>query len=106
MPVMGPSEEIRHALSQWCTARIPEEERGRRQIGYTVQGAEVTIIDRRAPAHPRLDAGWTSTPLALLRLDPDGSGRWTLYRPAADGGWTRTSEGDDPIALLAAQAPA
>ena len=79
---------------------------GRRQIGYTVQGAEVTIIDRRAPAHPRLDAGWTSTPLALLRLDPDGSGRWTLYRPAADGGWTRTSEGDDPIALLAAQAPA
>lgn len=100
---MGPSEEIRHALSQWCTARIPEEERGRRQIGYTVHGAEVTIIDRRAPAHPRLDAGWTSTPLARLHLDEDG--RWTLYRPAGDG-WNRTSDGDDPIALLEAQAPA
>ncbi|MHA6785790.1 DUF3024 domain-containing protein [Pseudonocardia saturnea] len=103
---MRPSEEIRHALSEWCTARIPEAERGHRQIGYTVQGTEVTISDRRAPAHPRLDAEWTSAPLARLHLDPDGTGRWTLYRPAADGGWTRTSEGDDPIALLEAQAPA
>lgn len=103
---MGPSEEIRHALSQWCTAQIPEEERGHRQIGYTVHGGQVTISDRRAPAHPRLGAEWTSTPLARLRLDPDRGGRWTLYRPAADGGWTRTSDGDDPIALLQAQAPA
>lgn len=101
---MGPSEEIRHALSEWCTARIPEAERERRQIGYTVQGAEVTITDRRAPGHPRLDAGWTGTPLARLRVDEGG--RWTLYRPAADGGWIRTSDGDDPIALLEAQAPA
>jgi hypothetical protein len=104
MPVMGPSEEIRHALSAWCTARIPEAEREHRQIGYTVQGAEVTITDRRAPAHRHLDAGWTSTPLARLQVAEDG--RWTLYRPAGEGGWTRTSDGDDPIALLEAQAPA
>lgn len=101
---MGPSEEIRHALTQWCTARIPEGERGHRQIGYTVQGAEVTISDRRAPAHPGLDAGWTSTPLARLQLAE--SGRWALYRPVRDGGWAHTSDGDDPIALLQDQAPA
>lgn len=100
---MGPSEEIRHALSEWCTTRIPEAEREHRQIGYTVHGAQVTITDRRAPAHPRVDAEWSSTSLA--RLDVDEHGRWTLYRPVGDG-WTRASDGDDPIALLEAQAPA
>ena len=101
---MGSSEEIRHALTQRCTACIPEGEREHRQIGYTVQGAAVTITDRRAPSHPRLDAEWRSTPLARLRVD--GDSRWTPYRPADDGAWTRTSEGDDPIALLETQAPA
>ncbi|MBW0089745.1 hypothetical protein I4I73_04335 [Pseudonocardia sp. KRD-184] len=96
-------EEIRHALSRWCAERIPEREREHRRIGYTVHGGEVTISDRRAPVRPELDVEWSTTPLARLRVDD--TGHWTLYRPV-DGGWARTSDGADPIALLEAQAPA
>jgi len=97
-------EEIRHALSRWCAERIPEAEREHRQIGYTIQGREVVVSDRRAPADPELGAEWTATPLA--RLVVDGAGRWTLHRPVAGGRWKPAAEGDDPIALLTDQAPA
>lgn len=95
---MSVSEELRHRLSLWCAQRIPEAERRRRQIGYSVEGAEVTILDRRPPAYPELDAEWTTTPLALLHADDRG--RWTLSRPRADGGWAPREVGPDPIALL------
>lgn len=95
---MSVSEEIRHRLSVWCAARIPEAERARRQIAYTVDGAHVTIVDRRAPTRGGSDAGWSSTPLA--RLDADGGHRWSLLRPVGDGGWAPHADGDDPIALL------
>ncbi|MBW0116057.1 DUF3024 domain-containing protein [Pseudonocardia abyssalis] len=100
---MDVPEEIGHSLSGWCARQIPEGERERRRIGYAVHDGTVTISDRRAPAHPELDVEWSSTPLA--RLDVDDAGHWTLYRPDG-GGWTRTSDGPDPIALLEAQAPA
>lgn len=95
---MSVSEEVRHRLSLWCAQRIPDAERERRQIGYLVDGAEITIVDRRAPRYPELDAEWTSTPLA--RLCSSTGGRWSLYRPGAHGGWDRQDDGPDPIALL------
>jgi len=100
---MDVPEEIRHSLSEWCARRIPQGEREHRRIGYSVHGRQVTISDRRAPVVPELDTEWTATPIA--RLDVDDAGHWTLHRPV-DGGWARTSDGADPIALLDAQAPA
>jgi hypothetical protein len=94
---MSVSEDIRHRLSLWCAARIPDAERAHRQIAYTVEGGHVTIVDRRAPTRPELGTEWSSTPLA--RLHTDGDGRWTLHRPAA-GRWVRHADGADPIALL------
>jgi len=90
-------EEIRHRLSQWCTARIPDEERRQRRIGYTISGDEVTILDRRAPTYPELNTAWSSTPVALLRAEHEA---WTLYRPVGDDRWEKDSSGPDPLALL------
>jgi hypothetical protein len=106
---MAVPEQTRHRLSEWCAARIPETERAHRQIGFTIQGSDVTITDRRAPSRPELGGGWTTTPLARLRLDDAGG--WSLHRSHADGGWEHIADGDDPIALLASvaerpQAPA
>src|SRR5689334_18748562 len=66
---MAVPEQTRVRLSQWCTTRIPAEERRQRQIGYTIQGDDVTIVDRRAPAYPELGTAWSTTPLARLRAD-------------------------------------
>lgn len=95
MPV---PEDVRHALSRWCADRLPEPERARRRIGYTVHGAEVVITDRRAPAYPELDASWSSTPLARLRRRDDGT--WALQRPAPGGAWADAGSGPDPVGLL------
>lgn len=95
---MSVPEEIRHRLSVWCAERIPETERAGRQIAYVVDGAHVTIVDRRAPARDGADAGWSSTPLA--RLHDEGAGRWSLLRPVGDDRWIPHADGDDPIALL------
>ncbi len=102
---MSVPEQVRHALSRWCAERIPEAERERHRVGYTIQGPDVTILDRRAPTYPELGAEWTSTPLARLRLDPGG--RWSLLRPGTHGGWVEEDSGPDPLVLLArVQAPA
>jgi hypothetical protein len=97
---MAVPEEIRTRLSRWCAARVPDGEREQRQISYTSQGDEVTIVDRRPPAYPELQAAWSSTPLAQLRRNTPRPGEWTLLRPVGDGGWRREAEGTDPIALL------
>lgn len=96
---MSVPEQVRHALSRWCAERIPEAERARHRVGYTIQGADVTILDRHAPTYPELGAEWTSTPLA--RLHVDAGGRWSLLRPRSDGGWAEEDAGPDPLALLA-----
>lgn len=93
-------EEIRARLSRWCTDRIPDAERDQHQIGYTTQGDEVTILDRRPPAYPELNTAWSSTPLARLRYGDPAAGTWTLYRPVGERGWQREAVGDDPLALL------
>jgi hypothetical protein len=95
MPV---PEQVRQALSRWCAERIPEAERERRRIGYTIQGSDVTILDRRAPTYPELGGPWPSTPLARLRLAEDG--RWSLLRPGRRGGWDVEDTGPDPLVLL------
>ena len=97
---MAVPEEIRTRLSQWCSVRIPASDREQWQVGYTIQGDEITILDRRPPAYPELSAAWSSTAIAQLRLDDGEPGGWVLYRPVGDGGWRRESEGPDPIALL------
>lgn len=93
-------EEIPRRLSRWCAARIPDVEREQRQIGYTIQGDEVTIVDRRSPAFPELGAEWSATPIAQLRVDDPDPGVWSLYRPVGGDGWRRATTGEDPLALL------
>jgi hypothetical protein len=97
---MSVPEQTRVRLSQWCTARIPAQERRQRQIGYTIQGDDVTIVDRRAPAYPELGTAWSTTPLARLRADDPGAGDWTLYRPAGEDRWQPVTTGTDPVDLL------
>jgi hypothetical protein len=97
---MSVPEEIRHRLSQWCAARVPESERNHRQVGYTIQGNEVTVHERSAPAYPELDASWPSVAVARLRSDDPEPGRWALYRPAGPGDWQLAGDGDDPLTLL------
>lgn len=95
---MSVPEQVRHELSRWCADRLPPAERERRRIGYTIQGSDVTILDRRAPTFPELGGGWTSTPLARLQFDEDG--RWTLLRPGGRGEWDVEDAGPDPLVLL------
>jgi hypothetical protein len=93
-------EEIRSRLSRWCADRVPNAERDRRQVGYTINGNEITIQDRAAPTYPELDASWATVPVARLRHGDPEPGRWALYRPVGTDGWQRTADGDDPLALL------
>jgi hypothetical protein len=93
-------EDVRHRLSVWCADRVPEGEREQRQVGYTIQGNEVTIHDRRPPTYPELDASWPSVVVARLRHDDPSPGRWTLYEPAGADDWERAADGDDPVSLL------
>jgi hypothetical protein len=95
---MAVPDETRTRLSQWCAARVPDDERDQWQVGYTIQGDEVTIVERRPPAYPELGAAWSATPVAQLRLDDEGG--WALYRPVGESGWRREASGPDPIALL------
>jgi hypothetical protein len=97
---MSVPEEVRHRLSLWCADRVPERERDQRQVGYTIQGDEITIHDRRAPVYPELDAAWPAVAVARLRNDDPAPGRWTLYRPAGAEDWERAGDGDDPVDLL------
>ena len=93
-------EDVRHRLSRWCADRVPDGERDRRQVGYTIQGAEITLHDRRPPTYPELDASWPSVAVARLRYDDPRPGRWTLYQPTDSDGWMPAADGEDPLALL------
>jgi hypothetical protein len=98
MPFMTVADEIRTRLSQWCSARVPDSEREHRQIAYTIQGDDVTIVDRRPPTYPELGHAWSAVPVA--RLHQEDSGTWTLLRPVDGDQWRRAADGPDPIALL------
>lgn len=91
---------LSHRLTLWCSTRVPAPDRSRRQIGYTLHGNEITIVDRRAPLYPELEIAWSTVPLVRLRLEDAGA--WTLYQWAGrTEAWQRTGDpGDDPIALL------
>ncbi|MEJ3655756.1 hypothetical protein WEH80_22560 [Actinomycetes bacterium KLBMP 9759] len=94
---MAVPEETRHLLSRWCAERVPESERDEHQVGYTIQGDEITIYDRRRPLYPELDTAWSATPIAQLRTEDD---RWALYR-RADDRWLRDgSSSAQPLELL------
>lgn len=99
---MALPEDTRHRLSQWCAARVPGAERGRRRVAYTTHGDEITISERRAPRFPELGSAWASHPMIRLRLDRPGTGRWIAFRPSGDDGdWQRVGESaGDPITLL------
>lgn len=97
---MAVPEQIRHRLSRWCADRIPHDERAQRQVGYTIQGDEITIHDRRPPTYPELNASWPSVAVARLRQGDPEPGRWTLYRPTGTDHWERAADGDDPLTLL------
>jgi carbamate kinase len=90
-------EETRIRLTQWCSARVPGAEREQRQVGYSIQGDEITVVERRPPAYPELGPAWSTTPVARLRRNDEG---WTLLQPLGDGGWRRAAGGPDPIDLL------
>jgi hypothetical protein len=94
---MAVTEETRTRLSRWCATRVPEDERDQLQIGYTIHGDAITILERRPPAYPELGAAWSATPVARLRRH---SGGWLLDRPIGTGEWRRDAAGNDPIELL------
>jgi hypothetical protein len=96
------SEDDRQRLSQWCATRVPAGDRARRQIGYTVQGDEITISERRAPLYPELDSAWSSLPLVRLHHESPHSNRWLIYEwESAGRRWMPSGDhGSDPVTLL------
>lgn len=95
-------QQLAHRLTQWCAARVPGTDRERHQIGYVIQGDDITIVDRRAPLYPELDRAWSAQPLLRLRPDDTTTGRWVVYAwDPARRAWVRSGAvGDDPVALL------
>ncbi len=85
---MAVPEEIRSLLSRWCAAQVPDERRDAMQVGYTIQGDEVTIVRRHPPEFPELGAAWTSVRVAQLRYGDPKPGMWSLY-VAGDDDWRR-----------------
>ena len=85
-------EEFRSVFGQWCRSRVPDELRDELQIGYTIQGDEVTIVERRPPKYPELGHAWTSTPVFQLRFGDPEPGLWSLYVPAGDDEWKRSDQ--------------
>src|SRR4051794_27641304 len=93
-------EETRHQLSLWCSAQVPAAERGQRQIGYTIHGDDVTIVDRRAPTYPELQPAGPPPRGAGGGWGAPVGGGWSLSRPDSDAGWQGGPPGATPRALL------
>ncbi len=75
-------------FSRWCADRVPATARAGRQIGYSIHGDQVTIVERRPPQFPELNSAWSSTRVAQLRHNDPENGLWRIYRPTDDG-WRR-----------------
>ncbi len=103
MEVVAVPGELRAVFGRWCAGRVPAERRDTLQIGYLIQGDEVTIMERHPPAFPELGPAWTSMPVAQLRHGDPAPGLWSLYTPDGED-WRRYDAADpapDPERLLA-----
>jgi hypothetical protein len=101
-------EEFQSVLGRWCAGRVPDDRRDELQIGYTIQGDEVTIVERHPPKYPELGHAWTSTPVCQLRYGDPEPGLWSLYLPTGADDWQRADRvppADRPEALLDAVQP-
>lgn len=98
---MAVSEDFPERLAAWCREHVPVAEREHRRLGWAINGDDVQISAREAPAFPELSAAWTTTPLARLRQHDPQPGQWSLYRPTGEDGWERFGEpAGDPFELL------
>jgi hypothetical protein len=95
-------EEHRAMVRQWCARRVPDGQRDQVRISYTERAGRITLSARRAPVFPELGTGWTTEPIAQLRLVPDEE-RWILLWPDSSGRWHRypdESKASSPAPLL------
>ena len=85
---MQVSEEHRALVRRWCAERVPEPQRDHLRVVYTERAGRITLSTRRAPVFPELSTGWTTEPMAQLRLDA-AEERWILLWPDSTGRWHR-----------------
>lgn len=77
-------------FSRWCADRVPGHARASLQIGYTIHGDHVTIVERHPPAFPELTSAWSSVYVAQLRHNDPEQGLWRIYRRVGDSDkWER-----------------
>lgn len=74
-------------LDAFCEKRTPGFARDQVRLEYEFRGDAVTLVERRAPWHPRMEGQpWTRMPIARFRHDLKTS-RWTLYWPDRNSRW-------------------
>ena len=81
--MLVPETHLRQ-IARWCEAKVPERARELMRFEPAVQGANVTILEARAPRKEEVGPEWIRHPKARLRYD--GSS-WWLYWPDRDAGW-------------------
>jgi hypothetical protein len=71
------------AVRSLCDERLRDADHSEVKLDVEVEESAISIIERHAPF---MGIGeWTSTPLAQLRLEEDGT--WTLYATDDDDQW-------------------
>lgn len=79
---MSAPKDFQAVLSRWCAQRVPEQARDTRQIGYSMHGDRITIVERRPPTYPELHLAWSRTRITQLRYNDPEKGLWQIYVPA------------------------
>jgi len=79
-------KEYQALFSRWCADRVPGHARASLQIGYSIHGDQVTIVERHPPEFPELNSAWSSTPVAQLRYNDPEQGLWRIYQ-RVDQSW-------------------
>lgn len=95
-------DEHRVMVRRWCASRVPESQRDQLRVSYSERAGRITLSARRAPVFPELGSGWTTEPIAQLRLD-SAEDRWLLFWPDSGGRWHRypdESKASSPSPLL------
>ncbi|HEX4361247.1 MAG TPA: DUF3024 domain-containing protein [Pseudonocardia sp.] len=85
---MAVPKEYQALFSRWCADRVPGHARASLQIGYTIHGDSVTIVERHPPAFPELSSAWSTAHIAQLRYNDPEQGLWRIYRRVGDK-WER-----------------